>query len=247
LQPAAPPQPPPLPPEGDSVSQRAYRALRAEAVSYRFAPGERLSEHELSRRLGFSRTPLREALHRLASEGLVVAGEGRGFRARSLQVREVEELYELRLGLETQIARLAARRITPEQAAALEAFLDRSAAACEAADVETLLHLDEGFHERLAEATGNGELLRALRALNARIYFFRWVDMQGRRGTTQGEHRAILRAVAAGDAEAAASALAGHIGRRGDQIAAVVKEGYARLYMGEGPDPRRLTDIEEEA
>lgn len=247
MPPAAQAQPSPAPPEGDSVSQRAYRALRAQAVSYRFAPGERLSEHELARRLGFSRTPLREALHRLASEGLVVASEGRGFRARSLQVREVEELYELRLGLETQIARLAARRITPAEVAELAAFLDRSAAVCEAADVETLLRLDEGFHERLAAATGNGELLRALRALNARIYFFRWVDMQGRRATTQGEHRAILAAVTAGNEEAAAAAVAGHITRRGDRIAAVVKEGYARLYMGEGPDPRRLTGIEEEA
>src|SRR3546814_2307491 len=71
------------------LSQRAYVALRAMAMSYRFQPGQRLNEGELARELEISRTPLREAMHRLVSEGLLALVSGRGFFARPLEVKEV--------------------------------------------------------------------------------------------------------------------------------------------------------------
>ena len=100
--------------------------------------------------------------------------------------------------------------------------------------LETLLRLDEGFHERLAAASGNGELERLVKALNRRIHFVRWIDMEGRRDGTQADHRAILEAVAAGDGDAAAAVIGPHIERRLDQIVDVIKEGHARLGMGGG-------------
>src|SRR3546814_16096757 len=96
----------------------------------------------------------------------------------------------------------------------MDVYLDDSVQAQESAPIEHLLQLDEGFHERVAEITGNAELLRMLRNINARIHFFRWVDMQGRRDHTQGEHRALIAAIRARDAATASDLTRIHIPRR---------------------------------
>jgi DNA-binding GntR family transcriptional regulator len=217
------------------LSQRAYEALRAMAITYRLPPGSRLNEGELARALNVSRTPLREAMNRLVSEDLLVSVKGRGFFARALDVQEVLALYEARLGIETFIVQLACARAEPHDLDELDAYLDRSSAAHEGAAVDDLVRLDEGFHERVAKLTGNPELLRILQNINARIHFFRWVDMRGRRDQTQAEHRSLVAAIRSG-IEADALAIARrHITRRLDQIVEGIREGYARLYMGEGP------------
>src|SRR3546814_7121160 len=161
---------------------------------YRVRPGQRRNEGELAREREISRTPLREAMHRLVSECLLALFSGRGFFARPLELKEFFDLYEARLGLEIAIVQLACEWATDEWLAAMDVYLDDSVQAQESAPIEHLLQLDEGFHERVAEITGNAELLRMLRNINARIHFFRWVDMQGRRDHTQGEHREIGRA-----------------------------------------------------
>ena len=215
------------------LARRTYLRVREMAMTYALKPGERVNESDLARRLDVSRTPLREAMSRLVSEGLLTVA-GRGFSTPPLDVKEVFDLYETRLALETSTVRLACERIAPEAVAGLRAHLAESARVGEAEPLETLLRLDEGFHERLAAASGNGELERLVRALNRRIHFVRWIDMEGRRGATQADHRAILDAVAAGDADTAVAVIRPHIERRLDQIVDVIKEGHARLGMGGG-------------
>jgi DNA-binding GntR family transcriptional regulator len=230
-------EPSTLPDEG--ASARAYRALKAMAMTFAFEPGARLPEEPLAKQLEVSRTPLREALHRLASEQLVVAVPGRGFAARRLDVQEVVDLYEARLALETFIARTAAARASEPDLDALEAYLDGSIEVQGTAPVEDLLALDEGFHRRVAGLAGNAELVRMLENLHARIHFFRWADMHGRRDRTQAEHRRIVQALRAGDGDAAARLMERHILHRRDEIADVLRRGHAFLLMGEGP-ARRL-------
>lgn len=226
--------------EKDKTAQRVYSLLRAMAMTYQLPPGARLNEVELARQLEVSRTPLREAMNRLASEGLLVTGPGRGFSARKLDVQEVFDLYETRLALEAAIAEIACERADEEALAAVDAFLDESAREHEGAEVDRLVDLDEGFHDRIAALAGNAEMRRMLANLNARIHFFRWVDMRGRRGTTQQEHRALLVAIRARDRNAARAVMRNHISRRLDQIVEVIREGYGRLFMGEGPSGPRL-------
>jgi DNA-binding GntR family transcriptional regulator len=217
------------------LSQRAYEALRAMAITYRLPPGSRLNEGELARQLNVSRTPLREAMNRLVSEDLLVSVKGKGFFARALDVQEVLSLYETRLGIELFIVQLACARRDEADLDALDAYLDRSIVAHEGAEVEDLVRLDEGFHEGVARLAKNPELLRILQNINARIHFFRWVDMGGRRDETQAEHRALVAAIRARSEKDAIAITRRHITRRLDQIVEVLKEGYARLYMGEGP------------
>lgn len=216
----------------ESVVDRVYEELKNMAVSYAFRPGERLNEGDIARRLGVSRTPLREALNRLNTEGFLSFMPGRGFFCRQLDAQEIFDLYEFRKGLEIASARLAIARAQPEQIDALLAFLDETGPDPGERTAVELVDLDERFHEGLVEMSRNAEMLRVLRNVNARIRFVRWIDMDRlNRSKTQREHRDILLAMKARDEEACVSLLERHIDRRLDEITSAIKEGYAQIYM----------------
>jgi DNA-binding GntR family transcriptional regulator len=212
----------------DSVVDRVYEQLKAMAISYEFKPGERLNEGDIAKRLGVSRTPLREALNRLNTEGFLRFTPGKGFFCRELDAHEIFDLYELRKSIEVASVRLAVKRAKDADIDELLAFLDATGPdPGERTSVE-LVELDETFHERLMAMSGNAEMLRVLRNVNARIRF----DMDRiNRSNTQAEHRAVLAGVRARDEEACVSVLEKHIDRRLDQITSAIKEGYAQIYM----------------
>lgn len=222
----------------DSSVDRVYQQLKEMAVGYGFKPGERLNEGDIAKRLGVSRTPLREALNRLNTEGFLRFAPGKGFFCRELDAHEIFDLYELRKSIEVAAVRLAIGRARDEDIDALIAFLDATGPdPGERTSVE-LVDLDEAFHERLMAMSGNTEMLRVLRNVNARIRFVRWIDMdRGNRSNTQAEHRAVLLGLKARDEGACVSILEKHIDRRLDQVTSAIKEGYAQIYM---PSNKRL-------
>ena len=221
-----------------NLSERAYEQLKAMAITYQLRPGERLAELDLAKRLKVSRTPIREALNRLVTEGFLTFTPNRGFQCRPLDAKEIFDLYEVRRSLEATAASLAVERASDEELEELGRFLTRSRAVPEKTTVIELVRFDEEFHERIAVLSRNGELLRILQNINARIRFCRWIDMEnGRRSTTQGEHAGVLAALKARDAKKCAEAMNSHISRRLDQIVDVIREGYARIYMGEYAAP----------
>lgn len=212
-------------------AERVYEAIKSMAVTYQIRPGERINEIELAQRLAVSRTPVREALHRLATEGFLTSTPAKGFSCRPLDAKQVHQLYELRCGLEVSMVKFACERATAEELQGLAAFARNSRD--EVGDVRALrfLRLDEEFHERLAALAHNEEFLRSLRNINSRIHFVRWIDMQqGRRRHTQEEHIAIVDAICARDAGRAAALLHNHISRRLDQIVDVIKAGFGEIY-----------------
>ena len=217
--------------ETDSVVDRVYADVKAMAVAYAFRPGERINEGRIAAKLGVSRTPLREALNRLKTEGFLSFVPGRGFFCRELDPREVFELYELRKAIEIAALPLAVARAEEAEIAELGRFLDETGPEREGASIADLTALDETFHHRLMALARNGEMLRVLDNVNARIRFVRWIDMADGRDATQREHRAVVAALAARDADAAIAVLETHIDRRLDQIVAAIREGLARIYM----------------
>ncbi len=108
----------------DSIVDRVYEQLKAMAVSYELKPGERLNEGELAKRLGVSRTPLREALNRLNTEGFLRFTPGKGSFCRELDAHEIFDLYELRKSIEVASIRLAIKRAKDEDIDALLKFLE---------------------------------------------------------------------------------------------------------------------------
>ncbi|MCB2103049.1 MAG: GntR family transcriptional regulator [Rhodobacterales bacterium] len=215
---------------GGSSVDRLYEAVREMAVAFDLKPGERVNEVDLARRLGASRTPLREALNRLAAEGFLTFQPGRGFSCRAFTPREVFELYQLREVLETAAVRLACAQATDAELDEIETFLDQTGPGSDGRPVELLVTLDERFHAAIATLARNAELARVLDNVNARIRFVRWIDMT-KRAKTQAEHRAILAALRDRDADRAADLTARHIAKRQDQITQAIREGYARIYV----------------
>lgn len=218
-----------------SSAQHAYAAVRRMAMTFALRPGERIGETELAERLAISRTPLREALNRLVAEGLLVALPQRGFAARELDPQAVFELYEARAEIEATITRLAARRADDQGLQGLEAFLRESVAQPDESEIDHLMRLDVGFHQKLAGLARNRELARILENLNDRIHFMRWINMEGRRRATQSEHLRILERLQARDETAAAEAMRRHISLRQDQIIEMIRKGYAHIYTAHLP------------
>lgn len=175
--------------------------------------GSRLGQVELAERFGISRTPVREALRRLAGEGLVEGHSNRGFRVVDLGLGEVMRRLEVRAVLEPGIARLAAERRTDEDLKNLERSIVRE----ERAKSGVAAHdASREFHVLLARATGNEEFVRGIESLwiaevGRRLLARRSAEMSGWQTADIREHREILAAVSEGKAEEAARLMADHI------------------------------------
>ena len=225
---------------------RLYHDLRQMAADFAFKPGERINETVLSRSLGASRTPLREALNRLVAEGFLTFQPGKGFFCRALDPDRIVALYELRVAIECEAVRLAALRASDHAIAAIVAYLDRiEPDYARVSDPLALLRMDERFHVGLAELAGNDEISHQLDTLNGRIRFVRTMDLASlARARRDGPgslsaHRNIVVALARRDEAAAAQAMRSHIERRRDQANAAVRDAFATLYMPDQEGPAR--------
>lgn len=195
------------------ASDRAYAALREDILTGRLTAGTPLSEVELAERLGVSRTPLRAALARLALEGLVDTTRGRTGVVSSVSAQSLTALFELREALETQAARLAARRRDP---GVFDALADRFGAAPELlrdAGVDAYYDLVAEFDRALDEALDNPVYRGALDGVRLHLARARRLatDNPERLVRSAEEHRLICAAIRDGDAALAASATTVHL------------------------------------
>lgn len=223
-------------PESETASSvdRIYKEVKAMASAYELRPGERINEGELAKKLSVSRTPLREALNRLSVEGLLEVRSGKGFFRRPLDPGEVFDLYQLRVVIECAAIRLAVQHADEAAIEALQRFLSETGGEQPARTASELVYLDEQFHETLASMSGNAEILRVLRNINARIQFVRWIDI-GRRGrtATQAEHMEIIESLRLRDTDRCVAAVVRHIERRLEEITMAIREGFSRIYLSE--------------
>jgi DNA-binding GntR family transcriptional regulator len=195
------------------ASERAYRALREQIVRWELPPGAPLAEIDLSERLGMSRTPVREALARLVADGLVVAVGGRGLAVAPMDLERVRAPYEVRQALETQAARLAARRGDPAVFTALAQELEEATPPDEDPGHAAYYALVERLDAAIDDAVGNDYLVAALAGVRTHLARIRRIarDDPARLAAAAAEHRTIAAAIAAGDAELAAHATHVHL------------------------------------
>lgn len=223
----------------EKIGATVYEALRAKAITHSFLPGERLNEGVLANELRVSRTPLREALNRLTTEGFLRSVSGKGFFFRELDPKELFDLYELRLTIELAAVQLAATRASTEQIDSLAAMVgdDATREECSAAE---LVAQDEQFHERLVALAGNVEMCRLLDNINARIQFVRWIDLgTPTRQATHHDHKAIVQALKDGNIKSCTARLRKHIGRRQDEIIEAAHTRIAQLFTERASRVRR--------
>ncbi len=196
-----------------SLTELAAEELRRLIVEGRLAPGTRLGEHAFARRLGVSRTPLREALKLLAREGLVVLERHRGARVAPLDLGELVRTVEVLRHLELLVGELAAARAAPGELRALHALHHDLEGAWLRGDLEAYFAANQAFHLGLVRATGNPVLFDSYARLNDRIRRHRLFAnlAPGRWRQAVEEHRRILELLLARDGPALGRALAEHL------------------------------------
>lgn len=215
-----------------SHSDRVYKAVRELLVSFQLRPDERINESALARQLDTSRTPLREALNRLAAEGFLQLSEGKGFHCACFHPESVLDLYELRQALEAEAVRLGCERATDEALAELAEHVEGTANEyCSEADADLLLQCDEQFHAQLVGLSANAELSQQLLLVNDRIRFFRLVDLDGREGLSIDAHRSIVTAMQSRSSDVAVDLVRSHIMRSREEATAAVGRAWSRMMM----------------
>jgi DNA-binding GntR family transcriptional regulator len=161
--------PPVTPLEVSSVEDAVYRALRAEIGRLELAPGQRLPLEELAARFQVSLTPVRHALRRLESEGLVVSLPRRGSRVAPLSLEELEEIQALRLGIETFLARRGAEAISDEALADMTLARDEMERAFRAGDLDSYLASFWSLRDACYRCAGRPRLERTLQDQRVRV------------------------------------------------------------------------------
>jgi len=193
--------------QGEVAYHRLYEAIR----SGWFRPGDRLREVEVADTLALSRTPVREALRKLESDGIVEHRPRLGAVIRTLTTPEVVELYEMRLVLERTAAEMAAKHAN---AAEIDMLVDLNVQ-IEAAgdDTQRAAALNQDFHRRIYLATRNRFLLASARALNNALMLLgpTTLDDEARIKTVSAQHTRIIEAMTAGDQKAAGDAAEAHL------------------------------------
>ena len=187
--------------------------LREDILAGRLEPGTELSEVALARDFGTSRGPLREALGRLASEGLVTITPRRGAVVTQLSRHEFLDAYQVREALETLAARLAVPLMSDAEIAHLGELCELMERAARDDEVHIFFETNNSFHEALVRGSRNQKLHELHRMLVGQMvpYLPRSLELRGNLKQSVEEHRAILAAVEARDAERAAELLAEHI------------------------------------
>lgn len=205
------------------LSQQAYEQIKQLIVTLKLAPGSVIDEAQLQDELQLGRTPIREALKRLALESLVSIVPRRGIFVTNIGVNDLQRLLEVRLELETLATRLAAQRGTPEHWQRMEALVIESSAIDKENEID-LIHVDEEFHEIIYEASDNRflhEAITVLLTLNERLWYYFLPDIGGFERTNT-DHRKIWQSLNAGDGELAAEHMKQHILTSQDRLRAAV-------------------------
>jgi DNA-binding GntR family transcriptional regulator len=220
----------------DSV-EKVYEKVKGLAIDYHFRPGERVNEVELAAQLGVSRTPVREALNRLAKDGFMNFVPNKGFYSRDLTPEGVRELYEVRMVIEQSTFRFACQRATDDEIAATTAIweeVSQHRPPQNDQDWAKIAEIDERFHMEIARISHNSRLYEMLDSLNSLSRFFRRIDLETpvRRNNAYDEHVDIIAALRQRDIEKGVALIEQHISLSAEHAIEVTKEGLARIYFG---------------
>ncbi|MET9387849.1 GntR family transcriptional regulator [Streptomyces sp. NPDC002928] len=200
------------------LSDSVYEQIKAMVMDHEIAPGARVGIEALSRALGVSPTPVREALARLEADGLVVKRSLSGYRATELLTREgLEELFEMRLLLEPRAAALAAVNAGEEQLDAIERLVEEMQThpgpTGRYADYRDFAALDQRFHDAIAVASQRPLLADAVERLHSHLHVFRLRSVRSADDPTLAEHERVVRAILRRKPDRAAEAMAEHLTR----------------------------------
>jgi DNA-binding GntR family transcriptional regulator len=200
-------------PSDGTYVERVYEHIRSHIMDSSLHPGDSISDAEVASRLGVSRTPVREALRQLELEGLLVRAPRRGWMVRILAPQDLEEIFELKVCLESMLTRQGTQSVTPEMRAMLVNAMEAMEDATAKRDQNAWLVADECLQETLYGGARNARARQIVSSLNAqwRWIWLRLISLDERMEQSSREHRAIVNRVVAGDAEGAAALMGEHL------------------------------------
>lgn len=215
-----------------------YQELERQIILGMLRPRERLVEADLCRRLGISRTLLREMLQRLEGVGLITLTPNRGAVVRDFSSKEIEDLYFVRSLLERAVAPLIVERVTAEDLHELGILNRQFEEACERQNMADMILTNLAFHRRMSQVCGNPFLYRLLdisRLQTNQIRYIAW-SRRDRVQDSRRDHQGMLAALAHGDAAAFEAALLRHVagGKRDYQ------EIYSHQYQEASSEPKAV-------
>jgi len=209
-------------PQRQVLADDVYEAVKALVMDHVIAPGARVSIDGLARQLGVSQTPIREALARLESDGLVTKEPLRGYSATPLLTRaEVDDLFQFRLLIEPWVAGRAAELATRDDHNRIRAEIESCPEAPPGEAYEAFKALashDSRFHTLLAGLAGNQQLKQALERTHCHLHIFRLYSAGGGGTQTLAEHRRIAAAITRGSPSAAVEAMRDHLESARDRL-----------------------------
>ncbi len=214
--------------EGQNMAGRIEAVLRDEVAAGLLASGERLDETRLAARFGTSRTPVREALARLAAHGTLVATPGRGTRVAEVSREALGQMFEAMREIESSCARLVSQRLTLLSRSEIEAAQTECRAAADAADVPRYLRANEAFHATIYRATQNpfmAELASDFRRRTGPSRARRFANVEDLAGSVVG-HEALMATMFSQDGQVAYDGMRAHL-----------TESYLRVLAAHGPRP----------
>ncbi|MFB7595186.1 GntR family transcriptional regulator [Streptomyces sp. NPDC056160] len=200
------------------ISDQVYDLLRQAVVDGDLAPNERVVESEIARRLGVSQAPVREAVKRLAREGLLMHVPRRGHFVVEISSQDAEYARQVREPLERLAAQLATEHLTDDHLRELDALVDRMHAAVAAHDVSRFRDADIEFHTLVSQIAGNPFLARMWEVIEPSLRTLRAISdplFQGDWSAMADEHGRLVELLRSGDAGKAAAAFADHAAGRG--------------------------------
>lgn len=201
--------------DAQDSAERAYRTVLAMIINGQAAEGSWLRETALAEQIGVSRTPIRQALNRLAAEGAVDLHPRRGAQVVSFGVEEMDSLFALRAQFEPLAARLAVPRLTEEHLAELTSLAAQmeQLVATDPSDSQEMTRLNNGFHEVFIREAGNKHLTLAIQTVSRPVFVARTFRQYSPAGLERSmrHHRELVEAARAGDGEWAEAIMRAHI------------------------------------
>jgi DNA-binding GntR family transcriptional regulator len=202
------------------LSERLRESIEEEIATGKLLPGTRLDEVELATRFGVSRTPIREALRLLLGEGLVETRPQRGAVVAQVTPQRLIEMFEVMGELEAMCARLAARRMSDDELAGIEAAHEACRESATARDADGYFYNNERFHFAIYEASHNTFLFEQASALQRKLRPYRRLQLRVRNRVQRSfeEHQDIVDALRDGDAEKAVLSVRKHVVVQGERF-----------------------------
>jgi DNA-binding GntR family transcriptional regulator len=217
----------------ETLGAQVYRLLRDRILRGEIAGGSRLIQGPLSEEIGTSRIPVRDALKRLESDGLVMCDETGRYSVVQFSTEDAEEVYAIRRQLEPFAVELAAKAMTPEAMGEIKSLFNELSKAARRRQLEKYIGINTSFHMAIYEASGMVRLVRIIRGLYNGVPSLTPIVLEGRIVRSQQEHADVVDRLAARDGPGAARAMDRHIEN------ALAELRKSKRVASESPQPGR--------